>query len=128
MITVAAAIVRDKERVLVTQRRRDAHLGGLWEFPGGKLERGESPEQAVLRECKEECGIVVRVRDIYHVTFWKYPGRDDLLLLFYECELVEGPVRNLQVASHQWCIPSDLRDFEFPPSDHDVVTKVMSRS
>ena len=65
---VAAAVIIEDHRVLLTRRPEGQHLAGLWEFPGGKLEDGESPEQAVVRECREECGIEVEVFEIFDVT------------------------------------------------------------
>jgi len=83
-VVVAAAVVIQEGRVLLTRRAEGQHLAGMWEFPGGKLEEGESPEAAVVRECREECGIEVEVADILDVTHHRYPGKD-VLLLFYRC-------------------------------------------
>ena len=63
-VVVVAAVVQREGSVLLTKRIEGAHLGGFWEFPGGKLEDGESPEQALVRECREECGIEIAVQDI----------------------------------------------------------------
>ena len=85
-VVVAAAVVRHEGRILLTRRVEGAHLGGMWEFPGGKVEEGEDPEVAVARECMEECAIAVEVLDILEVTFHRYPTKD-ILLLFYDCRL-----------------------------------------
>jgi 8-oxo-dGTP diphosphatase len=122
-IIVAAAVVIEDRRVLLTRRHQHQHLGGLWEFPGGKLEKGESPEEALVRECREECGIEVAVHEVLDVTHHRYPERE-VLLLFYRCELCEGPVRHLQVADHAWVAPGDLGRYALPPADQRVVERI----
>lgn len=122
-VIVAAAIVRREGKILLTKRLPGAHLEGYWEFPGGKLEEGESPEAALVRECREECGIEVRVRDIFNVTFYRYPKKD-VLLLFYDCMLESGEVQNLQIAEHVWCVPNELSGYLLPPADVEVVAKL----
>jgi 8-oxo-dGTP diphosphatase len=122
-IVVAAAVVIEQGKVLLTRRHEGSHLAGLWEFPGGKLEDGESPEEALVRECREECGIEVSVGEVLDVTHHRYPEKD-VLLLFYRCELRAGEVRHLQVADHAWVEPSDLGRYRLPPADHRVVERV----
>lgn len=124
---VAAAVVVREGKVLLTRRMKGAHLADLWEFPGGKLEPGESPEAAVVRECREECDVEVRVIDILDVTFHRY-GTKDVLLLFYDCELVAGEVKHLGVADHVWVRPDELSRYELPPADVNVVTKLVARA
>ncbi len=122
-LVVAAAVIRDQGRVLLTRRLKGAHLGGFWEFPGGKVEAGESPEAALVRECKEECDIEVEAIDILDVTFHRYPDKD-VLLLFYDCRLVSGEVKHLGVADHLWCRPSEIDDYPLPPADLNVAAKI----
>jgi len=122
IIVAAAVIIRDG-RVLLTRRGEGQHLAGMWEFPGGKLEAGESPEEALLRECQEECGIEVEVAEILEVTHHRYPEKE-VLLLFYRCELRAGEVRHLQVADHAWVAPRDLDDYPLPPADERVVARI----
>jgi len=109
--------------VLLTRRLEGQHLAGMWEFPGGKLEDGESPEEALARECREECGIDLEVAEILDVTHHRYPEKD-VLLLFYRCELRAGEVRHLQVADHAWVAPDDLDDYPLPPADERVVARI----
>lgn len=122
---VAAAVVIREGRALLTRRTEGQHLAGMWEFPGGKLEEGESPEAAVARECREECGIEVEVIDILDVTHHRYPDKD-VLLLFYRCALVAGEVQHLQVAEHAWVAPSELASYPLPPADARVVARIRS--
>ena len=122
-VIVAAAVVIRDGRVLLTRRLEGQHLAGMWEFPGGKLEDGESPEEALARECREECGIDLEVAEILDVTHHRYPEKD-VLLLFYRCELRAGEVRHLQVADHAWVAPDDLDDYPLPPADERVVARI----
>lgn len=123
-VVVAAAVVRDGERLLLTRRPSGTHLAGLWEFPGGKLEPGESPEAALVRECREECGIDVIVEDVLDVAFHRYPTKD-VLLLFYACRLgAAREVEHIEVVDHAWVLPSELRSYELPPPDERLVTKL----
>ena len=124
---VAAAVVVREGKVLLTRRMKGSHLADLWEFPGGKLEPGEAPEAAVVRECREECDVEVRVIDILDVTFHRY-GTKDVLLLFYDCELVSGEVKHLGVADHVWVLPEELDGYELPPADVPVVRKLKARA
>jgi 8-oxo-dGTP diphosphatase len=112
-------------RVFLTQRKTGTHLAGAWEFPGGKVEPGEDPRDALARELAEEIGVVASVGDIVEVTFHRYPGKD-VLLLFYEARLPPGSPepRALDVAAVKWAEASDLRDELFPPADVAVLAKV----
>ena len=122
-VVVVAAVVRHEGEILLTRRIKGSHLEGFWEFPGGKLEDGESPEDALIRECREECGIEISVEDILDVAFHRYPHKD-VLLLFYDCRLLTGPVRDLGVAEHAWTAPRGLAGFELPPPDARLVSKL----
>jgi 8-oxo-dGTP diphosphatase len=124
-VLVAAAVVIEGGRVLLTQRLPGAHLEGAWEFPGGKVEPGESPEEALAREMREEVGVDVQVDDIVDVTFWRYE-RKDVLLLFYRARIVAGAIQDLGVAAHRWAALVDLAALTFPPADVKVLQKVRS--
>ena len=125
LVVVAAAVIIRAGCVLLTRRAEGQHLAGLWEFPGGKLEDGESPEEALARECEEECGIEIAVSEILEVTHYRYPEKD-VLLLFYRCELSSGEVRHLQVADHAWVTPADLDRYPLPPADEAVVARIQA--
>jgi 8-oxo-dGTP diphosphatase len=122
VLVVAAVCIQDG-RVLLTQRPSGTHLAGAWEFPGGKLEAGESPEEALVRELREEIGVEAAVEDVLDVTFWRYP-RKDVLLLFYRVRIVAGEVRNLGVAAHTWATCDQLDEYEFPPADVRVLGRI----
>ena len=127
-VIVAAAVVIDAGRVLLSQRKAGTHLAGAWELPGGKVEPGEDPRDALVRELGEELGVDAEVGDIVEVTFHRYPTKS-VLLLFYEARLCEGSPepRALDVAAVRWARPADLRDDMFPPADVAVLAKVRAR-
>lgn len=126
-LLVSAAVIIEEGRVLLTRRPSGTHLENLWEFPGGKVEEGESPTEALVRELREEIGIEARVGDIVDVTFWRYPKRD-VLLLFYRAERAPGSaeVQDLGVAAHAWVSAAELDIYEttMPPADLPVLAKV----
>ena len=124
-VVVAAAVVREGpgEPVLLTRRPGGKHLAGYWELPGGKVEAGEDPEDAVVRECREELGVEVAVRDILEVAFHRY-GEKDVLLLFYDCARRSGTVQHLGVADHAWVRPDELDAYALPPPDARLVAKL----
>jgi len=124
-VVVVAAVIIDDGRVLLTRRGEGQHLAGFWEFPGGKLEEGETAEEALARECREECGIEVGVAEVLDVTHHRYPEKD-VLLLFYRCELRAGEVRHLQVADHAWVAPADLGAYALPPADQRVIARIQA--
>ncbi|MCA9581701.1 MAG: 8-oxo-dGTP diphosphatase MutT [Myxococcales bacterium] len=124
-VLVAAAVIERDGAILLTQRLAGAHLAGLWEFPGGKVEEGEDPTNTVVRECREECGIEIAVNGILDVTFHAYPEKN-VLLLFYRCRLLSGEVQHLGVADHVWCSIEDLDAYPMPPAD-DPVRKTIRR-
>ncbi len=128
---VAAGVLIEAGRVLVSQRKKGAHLGGVWELPGGKVEDGEDPALAVVRELREELGIEVTVDDILDVTFHRYPPRDGhpertVLLLFYRCTRTPGSPEPacLDVAALAWEDAAGLVDERFPEADRPVLKKL----
>jgi 8-oxo-dGTP diphosphatase len=129
-VVVAAAVVVEGGRVLVTQRKAGTHLAGAWEFPGGKVEAGEDPREALRRELREELGIETTVGEILDVTFHRYEDADKaVLLLFFEAARMAsspGP-QPLDVAALRWSACDDLRDEEFPPADVPVLRKLRAR-
>jgi 8-oxo-dGTP diphosphatase len=129
-VVVAAAVVVEGGRVLLTQRKAGTHLAGAWELPGGKVEPGEDPREALRRELREELGIAAHVGEIVEVTFHRYEdAAKAVLLLFYEAAREAGSPepRAVDVAAFRWAARSELRDDEFPPADVAVLAKVRAR-
>lgn len=124
-ILVAAAVIVEGGRVLLTQRKRGTHLAGAWEFPGGKVEPGEDPREALARELLEEIGVISTVGEIVEVTFHRYAEKS-VLLLFFEAKRSPGSPepRAIDVADVKWAARDDLRDELFPAADVAVLGKV----
>ncbi len=123
-VVVAAAIVVEHERVLITQRKRGSHLEGLWEFPGGKVEDGEDPKQALVREMREELGLDVIVGDVVDVTFHRYEAKSVLLLFYAAMRSTAAKPRALDVAAFEWASAAELDPARFPAADVAVLDKV----
>lgn len=127
MIVVSAAVIREAPGapVLLTRRMEGAHLAGMWEFPGGKVERGEDPEVALVRECLEEIALEVEVGDILEVAHHAYAEKE-VLLLFYDCRLRPGAgaIQHLGVADHAWVTPAELERYPVPPPDARLIAKL----
>ena len=125
-ILVAAAVIREAvgAALLLTRRPEGKHLAGYWELPGGKVESGEDPADAVIREVREECGLEIEVMDILDVTFHRYDDKD-VLLLFYDCRVRGGDIAHIEVADHAWVTPDSLSRYPLPPPDEALVEKLV---
>lgn len=129
-VIVSAAIVIEDGRVLLSRRKKGTHLEGLWEFPGGKVEAGEDPRSALVRELAEELGIVAAVGEVVDVTFHRYEDDDKaVLLLFFEAARAprSPPPRAIDVAEVAWFEAAALDPAAFPPADVAVLAKVRAR-
>jgi 8-oxo-dGTP diphosphatase len=129
-IIVVAGVLIEPRGVLLSRRKAGTHLEGLWEFPGGKVEPGEDPRDALRRELREELGVEVDVGDIVDVAFHRYDEADKaVLLLFYEAARLEGSpdARALDVAEVAWVGQGALDPAVFPPADVGVLEKVRAR-
>ncbi len=122
MLTVVAAVVIRGGRIMVCQRRPEAHNGLKWEFPGGKLEPGEAPEDALARELREELGVEAAVGRICDAVLHRYPDRD-VLLLFYPCRLLRGEPRALDCNAVAWAAPDELPGYDFAGADKTFIER-----
>jgi 8-oxo-dGTP diphosphatase len=120
---VAGVIVRG-QHVLICQRRADDHHPGRWEFPGGKVEPGERPAQALRRELQEELGIDARIGLALWRTEYQYPGRRPLSLTFFQVAEHTGAVRNRVFAAVQWADVGTLERFNFLEADREFVAQL----
>lgn len=124
-IQVVAAVIRREGRVLLGRRFADAHLGGLWELPGGKVEPGESLPDALAREIAEEIGVAVRVGERFLELQHEYPERT-VHLNFFLCDILAGTPQALGVAEIVWVPASGLDRYAFPEANREVVRKLQS--
>jgi 8-oxo-dGTP diphosphatase len=122
-LIVTAAIISHAGRVLVSQRPATARHGGLWEFPGGKLEADETPAAALQRELREELDLPVTVGSIFDVVHYRYEW-GAVLLLAYRCTPGHLRVRNLQGAAHRWLHPTELDALPFLPADRPLIARL----
>ena len=127
VLRVAAGILRKEEadgpRILITRRREGDSLAGYWEFPGGKLEIGETYPQALRRELIEEIGVETLIGGLYHTLSQDYPKKI-LHIRFYEASITGGALAAREVAEWQWVRPQELPNFRFPPADRPLIKKL----
>jgi 8-oxo-dGTP diphosphatase len=127
MTPVTAAVIQDEQgRILLTQRPAEDRHALKWEFPGGKLVAGESPESCLRRELEEELGIAVEVNDIIHAVNHQYPGLA-ILLLAYRCRMNAGEIRLCFHQALRWVRPEDLLTFDLVEADKPVARKVLEK-
>ena len=122
MLTVVAGVAERGDRVMICRRRPDARNALKWEFPGGKIESGESPEAALARELKEELDIDVRVGRVMDAIYHRYPWQD-VLLLFYRCQITGGEPRTVDCDAVAWVEPGRLRGYDFAAADRVFVDR-----
>lgn len=121
---VSACVLVDVDgRVLIARRPQGKPMAGLWEFPGGKLEPGETPEDCLIRELAEELGISVTETCLAPLTFASHTYADfHLLMPLFVCRRWDGTPRPLEHSEMRWVKPSDLRSYDMPPADEPVAS------
>lgn len=122
-LLVTAAVIFDEDKVLITRRPDDKRHPGFWEFPGGKVDPGESPEEALCREIREELDAEVQVNGIYEVVYHRYDW-GAVLILAYECQLKTDTLRDLGVAEHRWILPREMSNFKILPADQPIIDRL----
>jgi 8-oxo-dGTP diphosphatase len=123
VLVAACALVDADGRVLLAQRPPGKAMAGLWEFPGGKIEAGERPEESLIRELKEELGIVVKEECLAPLTFASHLYPDfHLLMPLYVCRRWEGFVEPREKQVLKWVRPNALRDYPMPPADEPLIS------
>ncbi len=116
LIEVTAAIICKDNKILICQRPENKNCGLLWEFPGGKLEIGETGEQCIIRECQEELGVTLHVESKITDIVYKYPDYA-VHLHFYLCNIVAGVLENREHNMITWISPNEVVEFDFCPAD-----------
>ncbi|ODR96343.1 NTP pyrophosphohydrolase [Methyloceanibacter stevinii] len=121
VLVAACALVDDRGRVLISQRPEGKPLAGLWEFPGGKLEEGETPEHGLVRELNEELGIAIELTSLKPLTFSSFPYPDfHLLMPIYACWRWLGQVTAKEGQAMAWVSPAALGEYAMPPADEPL--------
>lgn len=126
LLVSAAALINSAGRVLIAQRPQHKQLGGLWEFPGGKVEPGESPEQALVRELREELDVTVETNALTPFAFASHAYEDfHLLMPLYVVRTWQGEPIAREAQALAWAAPAELPSFEMPPADVGLVQRLI---
>ena len=123
MVKVTAAILIHKDKILIARRKDNDPLAGKWEFPGGKIEQYETPEQCLAREMKEEFGIDVLVGEFFDESIYHY-GPEIIRLLGYRAVWTAGKISSSAHADYKWVSLKQLQDFDFAPADIKFVKRL----
>ena len=122
ILVAALALVDTDGRVLLAQRPADKSMGGLWEFPGGKVEPGETPERAIIREAREELGIDIEQSCLAPLTFASHSYTDfHLLMPLYVCRIWTGVARSMEGQDLKWVRPTEMDPYTMLPADAPLV-------
>ncbi|MSR78516.1 MAG: 8-oxo-dGTP diphosphatase MutT [Candidatus Omnitrophica bacterium] len=125
-IEVGCAIVEKNGKILIAQRKPDSFLGGCWEFPGGKREPGETMENCVVREIREELGIEIRTRELLRNDSFHYPQKI-VHLSFYLCDWVSGTAQKIDCQDFRWVDPDELKEYTFPIGDENMLSELIAK-
>ena len=127
MTEVVAALIWDADRFLICQRPAHKARGLLWEFVGGKVEPGETPQQSLIRECAEELGIQICCKDVFMTVVHEYPDLTVHLTLF-NAEIFHGIPQLLEHNDLKWITPEMIPEFDFCPADEEILNKLQRYS
>ena len=123
MVEVVASLIWKNNKFMICQRPAHKARGLLWEFVGGKVESGETKEQALIRECKEELDILISVGDVFMDVVHEYPDLTVHLTLF-NATIVEGEPQKLEHNDIQWITPREIHNYEFCPADKEILARI----
>lgn len=123
MVDVVAALIRDGERFLICKRPAHKARALMWEFPGGKVEAGESPRDALIRECMEELDVTLDVGELYMQVTHEYPDIQ-IRLSLYEAVIASGELCSKEHEALCWILPREIPDYEFCPADVDIIQRI----
>jgi 8-oxo-dGTP diphosphatase len=125
MVEVVAALIWDGERFMICQRPKSKARAMLWEFVGGKVEPGETKEQALVRECREEIGVTVQPADVFDEVSYKYPDINIHMTLF-NAKIAEGTPQMLEHNDIRWIKTDEIPDYDFCPADTSILEKLQT--
>ena len=120
IVEAAAAVIQQNGKFLITKRLETSPMGHCWEFPGGKIETGETVEECIVRECREEIDVLVQPVKRLRDEWYDYP-HGLIHLQFVLCKIVSGEPRPVECREIRWIHPEEFKDFEFPPADVSVI-------
>ena len=123
MTEVVAALIREGEKFMICQRPAHKARGLLWEFVGGKVEPGETKEQALIRECQEELAVTLTVGDVFMDVVHEYPD-----ITVHNAAIAEGIPQMLEHNDIRWITPSEIPNYEFCPADEEILREIKGRA
>jgi len=123
-LAVVAALIREEGRFLICRRPAHKALGLLWEFPGGKIEPGETGAEALARECREELAVALEVGPLFMEVTHAYPERT-IHLTLYNARILEGTPQKLEHEEIRWILPEEIAQYTFCPADQPFVEKIL---
>jgi len=128
MIDVVAAVIQNEEgKILIAQRNLKKSQGGLWEFPGGKIEPNETKEEAIIREIKEEMDIDIEAKKFIDQKVFNYPDKD-INLIAIECKQIKGNIKLNEHEDIKWVNKNELRNFNFAPADKFIINTILENN
>lgn len=123
-LIVTAAVIRDGDAILITRRPQESRHGGMWEFPGGKLDANETPQECLRREVLEELGLEVAVESIFEIAYHRYEW-GPVLILAFECRPLKGEIRHIGISDHRWVSPEEMPLYDILPADRPIIAKLL---
>lgn len=128
MINVVAAVIQNEEgKILIAQRNLKKSQGGLWEFPGGKIEPNETKEESIIREIKEEMDIDIETKKFIDQKIFNYPDKD-INLIAIECKQIKGDIKLNEHEDFKWVNKNELKNFNFAPADKFIINTILENN
>ncbi len=126
LYVVAAALISDHQKILITQRPAGKNLAGLWEFPGGKIDEGETPEQALIRELDEELRVQVKKQHLHPISFASHSYEEfHLFMPLYACRIWNGEAQSAEGQNLAWATMQELKNFKMPEADIPLIAPLI---
>jgi 8-oxo-dGTP diphosphatase len=122
-VAVCAAVIEQQGKILLTKRPEGKRQGGFWEFPGGKIDAGESPHHSLKRELQEELAIEIEVGPVLETVYHHYEW-GSVLIIAYWCRWLAGEIQHIEVADHAWVLPEQFAEYQILPADQPILDKL----
>lgn len=124
MVKVVVAILKKEDKILIAKKREGKPLAGLWEFPGGKIEEGETPEESIIRELMEEMNIKVRVNEYVGESIYDYGDGKIISLKGFTAEIIEGNIKLTDHDEYKWVTLEEIYNYKVAPADIPLISKI----
>ena len=124
MIKVVAAILKKEDKILIAKKREGKPLAGMWEFPGGKIEEGETPEESLIRELREERDIKIKVKEYVGESIYDYGDGKVISLKGFTAEIVEGNIKLTDHDEYKWVTLEEIYNYKVAPADIPLISKI----